>query len=701
MTFPIIQSSITRFIAIVVLLSLTTFGGHVTEVSAAPLVSTVALAPVFNAQNGTAQGEDQDTYTSLVCQTVTSCVGIGFGTQNNGILATGDPTTWNGSNSATTPIPTGNTVDAVSCVSTSLCVGIVAVIAPNPSLPTLQEVHVGDPLVWASETSGGVTVPAGENLYALSCDSTTDCVALGSEGSAPIVLTGDPASWGTAVPEVSSQLPSSYTIQTFTCQHVTSCVATGYSSLDGRLFILAGDPKTWGIAQTTWLSLTENSLQNFACVAVDTCSAFGADAVSGAPYVLTGNPTTWSVTGLQREFLPPTIDFISNLACVNQTSCVAFGGSNGSSVAIAGNPMTWSTATPSPLNTTNLSPWMGTVEALSCLAGNFCAVMAADSVSHQYVLTGSPMDFPKQILRPLNPTTQPSLAVVDVISQISCFAGPQCVALGGSLNGHSVVIVGNPRQWGSSNLKPFLMPNSGLLTSLSCVSPTSCVGIGSSAKFNNFVIVGNPLTWKPSQATPIVLRKDQLFGTSFLSGLKCITLESCVAVGGAEPAGSGANFVLTGNPRSWTKGQGVETAIKPSVSSFDCTSSTSCVLYGTTPKGTVLLTGAPGSWSSSAGIALRTPALKPGDVTSQGVGPTSLASTVKCTSVTSCYVLGYDSNGNAYLVRGNPATWTASSAQRFAASTGFSAAAFQSIGCSPTSCFVAGGTATELFLAKL
>ena len=108
-------------------------------------------------------------------------------------------------------------------------------VAVGDDLYGLPFVLAGDPSTWtaaqAHEIALGSGFGAGGLLWSVACPSSSSCIAVGDdENGQPLVLAGDPASWGTAQAYEIALGPTfgpGGVLYSVTCTSSSSCAAVG------------------------------------------------------------------------------------------------------------------------------------------------------------------------------------------------------------------------------------------------------------------------------------------------------------------------------------------------------------------------------------------------------------------------------------------------------------------------------------------
>jgi hypothetical protein len=275
---------------------------------AAPSIS-VALVEQWNGTSwkitvvpSPSAGTGGSAFTAVSCGSPSSCTAVGFYVDNSINRIRSFAATWNGSKWRIDlpPIVTGGSeLEAVSCVSTSWCMADGSQDSFGQGGRFLAEVWSGGHWSVTLKLSKQVT---GGTLTGISCTSTTDCLAIGEEGG------GNPAAedWtGTAwtlqtvgTPETAASATS------LSCTSGTACIAVG-----GQTPFQTGDP-AWAASfnGSSWTPMSAappgntmiDTLTGVYCTSSSSCEAVGfenADLRDPVDEALaeSWNGTSWSI----------------------------------------------------------------------------------------------------------------------------------------------------------------------------------------------------------------------------------------------------------------------------------------------------------------------------------------------------------------------------------------------------------------------
>jgi uncharacterized repeat protein (TIGR02543 family) len=245
---------------------------------------------------------------AISCTSTTTCTAAGYDGHNQPFALTGNPSTWTASNA--TEIALGSSFGSQGSLYAISCTSATACTAAGQDGNNEPLVLTGNPSTWnasnATEIALGSGFSGAGDLQGISCTSATKCTAVGSDGnSRSLILTGDPSSW-TAINAYEVTLGSSFgspvELYAISCTSATSCTAVAG---DGhhQPFTLIGDPSSWTVSnasETTLGSGFGNSgyLLAVSCTSATTCTAAGGDGHS-EPIILTSsvsNPVSHAAT---------------------------------------------------------------------------------------------------------------------------------------------------------------------------------------------------------------------------------------------------------------------------------------------------------------------------------------------------------------------------------------------------------------------
>lgn len=276
---------------------------------------------------------------------------------------------WNGTTWAVVHSPTpgpssdGAVLNAVSCASSSNCMAVGDRLVTRTQTGGIYVVD--KPLAEAWNGHKWSVVPTaklayiGASLNGVACLSSSSCIAVGNEGTVPkpYLLTLAEAWNGTAWKSVATPRPvtrGGTSLSAVSCASSTACMAVGYDGFNYGTGAEATLAEHWdGTAWDRLSTPTPNangSLNGVTCVAVHACLAVGSHAGKGNRATGTLSEQ-WQGTGwkVQPTPDPATANFadLDSISCTGPTACMATGGGaaeegeSGLTVAQVWNGMTW------------------------------------------------------------------------------------------------------------------------------------------------------------------------------------------------------------------------------------------------------------------------------------------------------------------------------------------------------------------------
>ena len=516
-------------------------------------------------------------------------------------------------------------------------------------------------------------MPADGFLEGTSCASASSCVAVGDDvGLQPLVLAGDPSSWGLAqTREVTlggalDKFGDGSFLSSVACPSSTACVAVGGDGNDEPL-VLAGNPATWSAAQAREIAFggAFSELFSVTCTSVTACVAVGTDG-NLEPFVLAGNPATWGVAQAREIKLGTAFGSAGDLwsvTCSSSSSCVAVGDDfRGMPLVLAGNPATWTAAQAHEIVLGSSFGSGGSLESVACTSASSCLVVGIDKHNQPLVLSGNPSSWGAAQAHEV--TLGSGFGSKGFLWSVTCTSSSSCVAVGRDGKDQPLMVAGDPSTtWSAAQAREVSLGagfgSGGALYSVSCTSSSTCIATGADAASMPLVLAGDPSTWGAAQAQELTLRGKPFGVAGVPSTLTCVSGTSCLALGNYGFLDPHAYFIH-GSPATWNAASPTLMTGVSQGSQFageTCPSSTYCVAVGRDGHTgePLALVGDPSTWATAHGkvIALGSTFHSGGRLES-----------VACSSTTSCVAVGYDNSLEPFVLRGNPATWTSANAVR-------------------------------------
>jgi hypothetical protein len=649
----------------------------------APSVNPLANVPANGAFN------------AIACTSTTSCVSVGsdlqpyvdqFGNPQP-IVEDGNPAAWTGTRARAILLGAsfgeGGSLDAVTCPSPTVC---VAVGGDENGQPLAL---FGNPSSWhaaqASELTLGAAFGNGGQLSAVTCTTTSDCVAVGSDGNGyPLVIAGNPATWSAAdAKELTLSFTTSGALSAIACPSPTSCSAVGSIRDGAEPLLVHGNPSTWGPAQANELDLGSafsggGQLASIVCTSTTSCVAAGNDGVASRnsgelePLMLEGNPATWGLAQARQVNLQHWAgldgNVLTSIQCTTRTSCVA-AGSDGDQqpLVLRGNPASWGAAQVNVLGLNSNFGSTGDLTGIACANATTCDSVGYDGRDEPIVLHGHPASWHSAQVSAVALTGVP-FGVESQVAALDCTASTACVAVDNvpSMNGASTATIdAGVGTWRTATARWISYGKAesgdGTYSAIACTASRRCVAVGSDGNNEPLVLQGDPHLWAPAQARELTLKPALESGQ--LNGIDCRSATFCVGVG---MDGNRQPLVLVGNPSTWRAASATEVTLGSkfggggALSAVTCTSETSCIAVGVdTGNEPLVLRGDPAVWNAARASVISLGA---------GLGNMGSLPSVACTSASSCAAVGSDGNGVPLALVGNPANWKAANA--FALSIG-------------------------------
>lgn len=273
------------------------------------------------------------------CTTPNSCIAVGWYATAGG---TQEPLaeSWNGHawSLESTPVPTGAgaaTFSAVSCATSTACVAVGSYQNAGGHQRPLTERRTGG--VWTVETTPLPSSALQGRLTSVSCTSVASCVAVGEylngsitvgRGHAhqPMAVVWNGATWAAESIDRPAGAPASY-LGGVECSGPASCTAVGWFT--GTSKTQTAMIEAWNGA--TWAmqpagDVDDAVLAGVTCDGSADCTAVGATR-DGSTLAEGSDGTGWHVQPTPNRAASPRQ--LQAVACVSPVSCVAVGSSVG------------------------------------------------------------------------------------------------------------------------------------------------------------------------------------------------------------------------------------------------------------------------------------------------------------------------------------------------------------------------------------
>jgi hypothetical protein len=265
------------------------------------------------------------------CPTATFCTAVGYGAA--GPVAE----RWNGKSwrvEAPVGVRYGGGFAGVSCPTTTSCVAVGDAFVNQQEMGAvvLAERWQGPSRGWSVTSTPSLAPYEGASLSSVSCTSTTHCVAAGGkirfldgEGQYNLVETWSGTKWSvTAVP---SPAGVSY-LDAITCRSTTWCIAVGKTgSGSGKPATLTGEAGKWEARAVSVPKTSGGTFSSVACRSTTSCIAAGFAwppiGTATDPLVEHWNGASWSGRAVSAPASQGTQ--LQGVSCASTSSCYAAG----------------------------------------------------------------------------------------------------------------------------------------------------------------------------------------------------------------------------------------------------------------------------------------------------------------------------------------------------------------------------------------
>jgi hypothetical protein len=385
------------------------------------LAITVNGARELPAAQAAAKLPPEDVLTSTSCVWAKDCLAVGYNyTANNS--ASGAPITalWNGSGwkAISVPLPAGALgaqLTSVSCKPGGCLATGTYRIAGGRDFP-LAASWTGHSWSFAKPPvpAGGISAVRSAYLNAVSCSTSTSCVAVGEYFTAKtnaqgmFAQTWDGSRW--KVSPIATPAGGAATLAGITCRSATGCVAVGTLTPKGAtiagVLVEAWNGTSWTrqAAPTPAGGGLSSYLTGVSCASATSCVATGLRYTAGASSQPTAtgftevrSGTTWTVHAIP---VPAGRDSaLGGVACTSPIRCFAAGSTMQHvnhdyryPYAAIWNGATWSSIPVSPVPRTSSDFWAGGFASVACVSATSCFAVGNEGAIHSaasHGLTGA------------------------------------------------------------------------------------------------------------------------------------------------------------------------------------------------------------------------------------------------------------------------------------------------------------------------
>jgi hypothetical protein len=290
------------------------------------------------------------------------------------------PSVWTASPVVSPSTTNNSSLVGTTCATSSFCLAVGSETLTASTVPVIEQ---WNGIAWSVVSN--IPVPSGttnNSLSSVSCAGPTFCMAVGSDGptasALPLIEQWNGTAWS-VVPAVNPTGSTATTLSAVSCLSTTSCMAVGQGVVATNAVLLA---ESWN--GTSWSTLstpdptgsTAASFGGVSCVTPTSCTAVGFDTVGANTLTLAEiwNGSTWTVQSTPNP-APGTAASLAAVTCTGSSNCVAVGAfTNGASLnrnlIEVWNGSTWSVATTPDASTTLPDKLAGVacVSATSCTA---------------------------------------------------------------------------------------------------------------------------------------------------------------------------------------------------------------------------------------------------------------------------------------------------------------------------------------------
>ncbi|MFZ0667986.1 MAG: hypothetical protein WAM97_19730 [Acidimicrobiales bacterium] len=542
----------------------------------------VALAELWNGTNWSSMkgavppGAQDSGLSAVTCISASDCIAVGL------VDAAPLAELWNGTSWTVESVPTTAVLanfEGVSCASAEQCVAVgSAVILKKENIEELAFAESWNGTAWSPTKVGKATGSEGALFTSVSCVSAGNCEAVGSyeteSGEVTLAESWSGTSW--VVQKTPATGSSQSELNAVSCPSTSDCIATGQAfpdtlaeSWNGNHWSIVPTPNPGGSEASGLLAVSCTS--GAACMAVgDYSNSTGADVT----LAMSWNGETWVV---QPSVSPSPIDSgLFSVSCTAQSACTAVGSSVGSK-----NPglllvEVWNGATWSAQHAFQKRTLLGAgLYNVDCTSTSFCMSVGVDLLGEAIadIWNGSSW----------NSTPPPAVNGSGGLYDVTCLTNTDCIAVGGGEIASDTD--GFAEQWnGRSWTVMQSPPGSGALESVSCTSATACIAVGVTDEETGLVPLAeswNGTAWTVMNLPSVGAGSEdtQLYSVS------CGSASSCVAVGVSEIDESDGTIdsplIYSWNGTSWsTEISAARSPADLGLTGVSCTSATNCMATG-------------------------------------------------------------------------------------------------------------------------
>ena len=260
----------------------------------------------------------QGRWLGLLTLGAVTAAGFLSGSLWHGQLAEAVPTNWSAVSSASSD--SGSSLDAVSCVSTTFCLAV-----GNDASTQRGVIEEDDGSGWTAISDPETSLDLLSNV---SCVSEDFCVVVGStpdDNEEPIVETWNGTTM-TVVPSPTVAVGQSSFLVGVSCTSTTFCVAVGFTDFSSQAALIEmWNGVAWSITSAPHSGTgNTDSLDNVSCTSDVACTAVGSTSTGSnvVPVAESWNGQTWSV---EPTPAPGPNAQLFDVSCPSSSTCMAVG----------------------------------------------------------------------------------------------------------------------------------------------------------------------------------------------------------------------------------------------------------------------------------------------------------------------------------------------------------------------------------------
>lgn len=310
-------------------------------------------------------GAAQARLAGVSCSAPGACTAVGGATSDNGLAGSTLAERWNGTAWAlqTTPVPSGavqSELRGVSCRSAVSCIAVGA--GGNQfGVVTTTLAERWDGHAWSLLSTPNAPDQSDTELQSVSCTSPSACTAVGffansaAMTASPVAERWDGTGWSLQSVSIPELAPGGAAwLYGVSCATQRSCIAVGYDNPQpGQAGFLVPFSERWN--GTGWsvqrvpvpAGTTSAELTSVSCTAPTACTAAGSSSTNGfitsVPLAERWNGTAWSLQSVPVPRAPSTPS-LNGVSCATPTACTGVGTrfSSSEGLAVRWNGSTWS-----------------------------------------------------------------------------------------------------------------------------------------------------------------------------------------------------------------------------------------------------------------------------------------------------------------------------------------------------------------------